>query len=77
MTAFTISTETGTRIITSKDDAQRVICATAMVLCSTKEELKYDENLQGLARMFDIDTDEIILTPTTHWMDYPNTYSFK
>lgn len=74
---YTLEVETGTRTITTKKEAKRIICATAMRFCSTKEELRNDEKIQDLAKAFDINTDEIIMKQTTNPNDFPFSFSFN
>lgn len=73
---YTLEVETGTRTITTKEEAKRIICATAIRFCSTKEELRNDEKIQDLAKAFDINTEKIIMTPTTNPYDFPFSFSF-
>ena len=76
MRMHVLNTQRGIINVETKEQAQRMICATAMVMESTIEDLRNNETIQGLAEAFNIKTDKIIMTPNDNHMDFSHTFSF-
>lgn len=76
MVTYRVTTQTGSRIITTQEEAKKIICSSAKVLMGPTDAVINNYVFQDLARAFDIDLTTIIATPTTDWQDYPYDYSF-
>lgn len=61
--------------ITSVEQAKRVIIANATVRCHTKQSLLEDKDILGIANAFKIDLNDVIITESDHYLDYPFKYS--
>lgn len=63
--------------IETAEQAKRVIIATAIVRCHTKESLMEDEQLDDLAYAFDLNLGDIEVGVSEDPNDFPFTYKFN
>lgn len=64
------------RILTTKEEAQKVIAATATTHCMTKDEVVNSSFFKEISEIFNINLSQIRQYPGENWMDYAYIYSF-
>ena len=78
MPSYTFTSEQARpRTISTVEEAQRVIIATATTRMHNREQLYMDLQLVAIADCFDIDLSSIVICDSTDPNDFPYTYSFS
>lgn len=79
--SLNVRVETGTVEVVTKERAVELICATAMTLSATSEDLKASEGIQRVANFFGIDTDDIVVELSKNEEElkygYPYKYAYR
>lgn len=75
--AMNISTEAGERIVTTPEEAKKVISASAMTWCLTEEEARKDIPLfKELSEAMGLDLTNLVSVPNINEEDYPNRFEW-